>query len=87
MSRGMRLGPTASKIGCDQGSEVFHPAAYRLVGGHDPAFSQQVLDIAEAEGEAGIEPDGLLDDHGWEAISGVANLGQSYAGIWVTTFD
>ncbi len=39
------------------------------------AFSQQVLDIAEAEGEPGIEPDGLLDDHGWEAISSVADLG------------
>ena len=60
---------------CDHGSEVFHPAAHRLVGNHDPAFSQQVLDIAEAEGEPGIEPDGLLNDHGWEAISGVTDLG------------
>ena len=40
-----------------------------------PAFSQQVLDIAEAEGEPGIQPDGLLNDYGWEAISGVADLG------------
>jgi hypothetical protein len=36
---------------------------------------QQVLDVAEAEGESGIEPDGVLDDYGWEAISGVADLG------------
>ena len=57
------------------GSEVFHPAAYRFIGNHDPAFSQQVLDIAEAEGEPGIQPDGLLNDYGWEAISGVADLG------------
>ena len=35
------------------------PAAYRLIGNHDPAFSQQVLDIAEAEGEPGLEPDGV----------------------------
>ena len=71
----MRFGPASSKIGCDHGSEVFHPATHRLVGDHDPAFSQQILDIAEAEGEPGIEPDGLLNDHGWEAISGVADLG------------
>jgi hypothetical protein len=55
---------------------VFHPAAYRLVGNHDPAFSQQVLDIAEAEGEPGIESDGLLNDHGWEAISGIRRQAQ-----------
>src|SRR4249919_3382721 len=75
MPGGMRLGPASSKISRDHGSEVFHPAAYRFIGNHDPAFSQQVLDIAEAEGEPGIEPDGLLNDYGWEAISGVADLG------------
>ena len=48
---------------------------HRFIGNHDPAFSQQVLDIAEAEGEPGIQPDGLLNDYGWEAISGVADLG------------
>ena len=65
----MRLGPASSKISRDHGSEVFHPAAYRFIGNHDPAFSQQVLDIAEAEGEPGIQPDGLLNDYGWEAIA------------------
>ena len=72
---GMRLGPASSKISRDHGSEMFHPAAYRFIGNHDPAFNQQVLDIAEAEGEPGIQPDGLLNDYGWEAISGVADLG------------
>jgi len=71
----MRLGPASSKVSRDHGSEVFYPAAYRLIGNPDPTFSQQVLDIAKAEGEPGIEPDGLLNDHGWEAISGVADLG------------
>src|SRR6476660_4253952 len=73
MPSGMRLGP-APKISRDHGSEVFHPATDRLVGDHDPTFGQQVLDIAEAEGEPGIEPDGLLDDYRWEAISGVTDL-------------
>ena len=46
-----------------------------VVASSSVAFSQQVLDIAEAEGEPGIEPDGLLNDHGWKAISGVTDLG------------
>src|SRR6267142_7289616 len=69
----MRLGPAPSKISCDRRSEVFHPPAHRLVGDQDPAFGQQILDIAEAEGEPSIEPDGLLNDHGREAISDVAD--------------
>ena len=71
----MRFGPASSKISCDHGSEVFHLATHRLVGDRNPAFSQQILDIAEAEGESGIKPDGLLNDYGWEAISSVADLG------------
>jgi hypothetical protein len=44
----MGLGPASSKVRRDHGCDVFHPAAYRLVGNHDPEFSQQVLDIAES---------------------------------------
>ena len=53
------------------------PAAHRLIRNHYPALSQQVLDIAKAEAEPAIEPNGLLDDHGWKAISGVADLGHN----------
>jgi hypothetical protein len=60
----MRLGPASSKVSCDHGTEVFHPATHRLIGNDDPALSQQVLDIAKAEAEPDIEPDGLLNDHG-----------------------
>ena len=74
MPRGMRLGSASSKVSRDRGSEMVDPAAHRLIGDYDPALSQQVLDIAEAEGEPGIKPDGLLNDYGWEAISGVADL-------------
>ena len=52
----MRLGPGSSKVSCDRRSEVSHPAAHRLIGHHDAALSQQVLDIPEAEGKPGIEP-------------------------------
>jgi hypothetical protein len=54
---------------------MVHPAAHRLVGDRDPALGQQVLDIAQAQGETGIKPDGLLDDHGRETIAAVADLG------------
>jgi hypothetical protein len=74
---GMRLGPASSKVSCDHGTEVFHPATHRLIGNDDPALSQQVLDIAKAEAEPGIEPDGLLNDHGGKAVSGVADLGHN----------
>jgi hypothetical protein len=47
-----------------------------VVASSSVAFSQQVLDIAEAEGEPGIESDGLLNDHGWEAISGIRRQAQ-----------
>jgi hypothetical protein len=49
-------------------SSFWKRQAHRFIGDHDPALGQQILDIAEAQGETGIEPNGLLDDHGREAI-------------------
>jgi Tripartite tricarboxylate transporter family receptor len=77
MPSGMRLGPASSKVSGDHGTKVFHPATHRLIGNDDPALSQQVLDIAKAEAEPGIEPDGLLNDHGGKAVSSVADLGHN----------
>ena len=70
MPSGMGLGPASSKVRRDRGSDMFHPAAYRLVGNHDPAFSQQVLDSRKLS-VPGIEPDAPLNKHGREGISGV----------------
>jgi hypothetical protein len=36
------------------------------VGDVDPAFGQQFFDISEAQCEAEIEPDSVLDDLRWE---------------------
>ena len=33
-------------------------ATHRLIGNDDPTLGQQVLDIAKAQGEPGIKPDG-----------------------------
>jgi hypothetical protein len=75
MPSGMRPGPAPSKVNCDHGTEVIHPATHRLIGNDDPTLGQQVLDIAKAQGEPGIKPDGPLDDHWREAIPAVADLG------------
>jgi hypothetical protein len=36
MPSGMRPGPTPSKVNCDHGTEVIHPATHRLIGNDDP---------------------------------------------------
>jgi hypothetical protein len=49
-----------------------HPSANRLIRDGDPAFSEKVLDIPEAQCEAQAQPYGVLDD-GWrEPITAVA---------------
>ena len=53
---------------------MVHPPPNGLVGNHNAPFRQQIFYVAEAEGEAEIEPDGLMDDLGWEAIPTVADF-------------
>src|SRR5207245_518097 len=74
MPGGMGLGPALSKIGRDLGPEVVGPATHGLVGHGDPAFGQQILDIAEAQGEPNIQPNRLLDDLRREAVAAVADF-------------
>jgi hypothetical protein len=38
---------------------MVHPAAHRLIGNHDSAFRQQILNVTEAQGEPDIKPDRL----------------------------
>jgi hypothetical protein len=71
----MRLRPAFAKIGRDLGSKMVHPAAHRLIGNHDSAFHQQILNVAEAKGEPDIKPDRLLDNLGREAVAAIADLG------------
>src|ERR1019366_1504206 len=54
---------------------MVHPAAHGLIGDQDPTLSQQILDVAEAQGEPDIKPDRLLDDFGREAVAAIADLG------------
>jgi hypothetical protein len=41
---------------------------------HDPAFRQQIFDVAEAQREPNIEPDRVLDDFGRKAIAAIADF-------------
>ena len=55
----------------DHRSKHRYPAPDRFVGNVDAAFGQQFFDVSEAQREAEIEPDSVLDDLGWEAVAGV----------------
>jgi hypothetical protein len=70
--RSLGRGPTLPQPSRDRGTELQHPASHRFVGDFEPAFGQQFLDIAIAQGEAEIQPDRVLDELGREAMAAVA---------------
>jgi hypothetical protein len=45
------------------------------MGHGDPAFRQQIFDVAEAQREADIQPIGLLNDLGRKAVTRVTDFG------------
>jgi hypothetical protein len=49
-----------------------HPSADRLMGDGYAALREKILDVSEAEREAQIQQDGMLDDHWRESIAAVA---------------
>jgi hypothetical protein len=67
--------PSLVKIGRDPGSKMIDPSSHGFIGDCDSAFRQQILDVAEAQSESGIQPDRLLNDHGRKAVTGVADFG------------
>ena len=81
MPDGVRLGPAFTQVRRNGGPEMVDPAAHRLMGHHDPALSQQILDIPEAQREPDAQLDHVLDDPGRKAVSAVADLGHH---SWLT---
>jgi hypothetical protein len=71
----MGLRPAFAQVRRDHWPEMVYPAPNGLVGDHDPAFRQQIFDVAEAQREPEIEPDRVLDDFGRKAIAAIAKLG------------
>jgi hypothetical protein len=74
MPNGVWLLPSSAKIGSDLGCKMVHPAAHGFIGHQDPALSQQILDVAEAQSEPDIKPNRLSDDFGREAVAAGSSL-------------
>jgi hypothetical protein len=53
---------SAAKLPGEQRPELQHPSPDCLIGDIQPALGQQILDIAEAEGEAKVQPHRVPDD-------------------------
>jgi hypothetical protein len=53
---------------------MVHPTPNCLVRNRNPAFRQQILDIAKAQSEPEIQPDRLLNDLRRESVSVVADF-------------
>ena len=65
------------------GTELHAPLADRLMADHDATLGQQILNVAKAEVEAEVEPNGMGDDVGREAIARYAerSAGATETGI------
>jgi hypothetical protein len=55
-------------------SKMVHPAPNGLIGQSDPAFRQQIFDVAEAQGEPEIERDCPMNDLKREPVTAVADF-------------
>src|SRR4051812_552983 len=56
-------------------AELARPLAHGLMGHVDAAGGQHLFDHAQAERKAEVEPHGVADDLGWEAVASVGGLG------------
>jgi hypothetical protein len=59
--RGRPMTPAAKFLG-EQRPELQHPSPDRFIGDFQPALGEQILDIAEAESEAKVQPHRMPDD-------------------------
>src|SRR4051812_21257702 len=51
------------------------PLPYGLMADDDAAGGEDLIDMAQAERKAEIQPDGVADDLGWEAVADIAGWG------------
>ena len=61
--------PSSSQLVGNDGAELQSPTADRLVGHVDTTLAEHVLDVAVAQSEAEIEPDGLPNDDARIAVA------------------
>jgi hypothetical protein len=61
----------------DRGAEFQYPAPHRFTRDVEPSFGQEFLDVSITQREAEIQPDGVFDDLGREAVAAVAEGGHA----------
>ena len=54
--------------------ELQCPAPHRFVRNINTTFSEQIFDVPVAEGKPEIQPDSVLNNHGWKAVSGIGDF-------------
>jgi len=74
-----RLGPAPLQGVGEQPAEAQAPLADALVADHDPARDQDQLDVAQAQAEAVIQPDRVLDHLGRKAEAATGIGGRRHA--------
>ena len=52
-------------------SKLPAPGSNGFVGYGDATLSEKVLDIAKAQSEPMVQPDGMADDLGWKAVASI----------------
>jgi hypothetical protein len=76
MPASRRLGTGTAKVVSDQRTELQRPAPDRLIADLDTALRQQLLDVAKAQREPEVQPDGMPDHLRREAVALVRNRSQ-----------
>ena len=61
---------SAAKFSGEQRSELQDLSPHRFVGHIEPTLSEQIFDVAIAERETHLEPDGVPDDRGRKLMAG-----------------
>src|SRR5215210_4157687 len=68
-----RLGPALTELSGEVGAELEAPLPDALMADDDASLGQDKLHLAQAQAEHVVQPDGIADDLGWEAVSGVGD--------------
>ncbi len=58
-------------------SKLPAPGSNGFVGYGDPPLSERILDIAEAQSEPMVQPNGVADDLGWKAVTSIQGFHRS----------
>ncbi len=58
-------------------SKLPAPGSNGFVGYGDATLSEKVLDIAKAQSEPMVQPDGKADDLGWKAVASIQGFHRS----------